>query len=259
MRKKYLLFIASAVFCSVLHTSTVKAQDQSSTVSTTATVETTTDTETVKKVRSHDESVLHPTSVGLLIGTAGVGLEASTPIAPDFCLRPGFSYVPKFSYTNNAVLGDYSVSNKFKTQLLNIHLFGDYYLPALRSVGWRLTGGIAGFIVAKSDVVTIPTGDLYYGDIPLNNDPERMGEVKSKVSRNGFAFFIGTGFEHLVNTEHFALSLDLGTYYSIADPSVEMTTTGYLVGNERNEHQLKENLSQYRWLPTLQVGLHYKF
>jgi hypothetical protein len=258
MRKRYLLFIASTVFCATISTKAVKAQSDHSVSTATATTTDVQTTSTTVTTTTTTEQSDRPASIGLTLGTPGIGLEASIPLDKNFCLRPGIGYIPKFNYTYNAVLGQYSVSNKFKTELLHIQLLADYYLPVLHKAGFRVTAGIAGFLIAKSEAVTVPTGALYYGDIPINDDPARMGEVKSKVTRNGVAAYVGAGFQDLVNGKHFGLSLDLGTYYSLVDPTVEMTTTGYLVGNERNAKQLKDNLSSYRWLPTLQIGLHYK-
>jgi len=201
----------------------------------------------------------HPSSLGLSAGSSGLGLEYSTPLANSFNLRVGFGYIPKFTITQNTVIGQYDVENKIETELFQMHFFGDWFMPVMKPAGFHLTIGVSGFAAAKGNVTTRPTGEIYYGEIPVNDDPERMGTVVSTLNRRGMAVYAGIGWQNIVNTRHFGLSLDLGTYYSISTPEVQMTTSGYLVGNEVNRNQLRENLQNYRWLPTLQLGFNYKF
>ncbi|RYD83303.1 MAG: hypothetical protein EOP84_08095 [Verrucomicrobiaceae bacterium] len=136
-------------------------------------------------------------------------------------------------------------------------MLADYYFPVLRQAGFRLTGGFAWFVKAKSDVTSVPVGNYYYGDIQIND--ERMGEIRTSVTRNGIAPYLGAGFLNLYSNKHINVSLDLGTYYLLPEADVNMKATGYLTGNERNQEQLKENLKNYRWLPVAQFGVYYKF
>ena len=197
------------------------------------------------------------TSIGLLLGTAGIGFQGSITLNKSWGLRAGFQIMPSFTITQDDKIGRTDLEHKYKINLANIHVLADYYLPFAQRMGLRITGGFAGFLSAKADVVSIPVGEYYYGEIPIND--ERMGDVKTKVKRSGIAAYLGAGFLNLVNTEHFALSADIGSYYLMPSANVEMTATGYLEGNERNQEQLKENLKGYRWVPVIQIGLNYKF
>ena len=201
--------------------------------------------------------VAHTPSVGITLGTSGIGLQGILPLNNHFSLRGGFSVIPTFNYTRTDKVGTTSLEQKFKTGFVNIHVLADYYLPVLQKAGFRLSGGFAWFVHAESKVRSIPVGDYYYGEIPIND--ERMGDINTVVKRNGIAPYLGAGFLNLYNGKRLHLSFDLGTYYLLPEADVKMESTGYLTGNERNQEQLKENLKGYRWLPVVQVGLYYKF
>jgi hypothetical protein len=199
----------------------------------------------------------HTPAIGITLGTSGIGLQGIYPLSQDFSLRAGFSVIPSFNYIRTDKIGTTSLEQKFKTGFVNIHVLADYYLPVLRQAGFRLSGGFAYFVNAKSDVTSKPVGDYYYGDIQIND--ERMGDIKTTVKRNGIAPYIGAGFLNLYSNKHINVSFDLGTYYLLPEADVKMEATGYLTGNERNQEQLKENLKGYRWIPVVQFGLYYKF
>lgn len=201
-------------------------------------------------------SAVRNPAIGITLGTTGIGLQGILPLDQHFSLRGGFSVIPTFTYTRTDQIGTTSLEQKFKTSFVNIHVLADYYLPVLQKTGFRLTGGFAWFVHARSKVRSVPEGEYYYGEIPINDD--RMGEIRTTVNRNGIAPYLGAGFLNLYNGKHLNLSFDLGTYYLLPAANVKMEATGYLTGNERNQQQLKENLKGYRWIPMVQVGLYYK-
>lgn len=200
--------------------------------------------------------VVHTPAIGITLGTSGIGVEGIYPLNNQFSLRAGLSWIPTFNYTRTDKVGTTTLEQKFKTGFVNIHVLADYYLPVLQKAGFRVSGGFAWFVHAQSKVRSIPVGDYYYGDIPINDD--RMGDINTTVKRNGIAPYLGAGFLNLCSSKKLQLSLDVGTYYLLPEANVKMVTTGYLTGNERNQEQLKENLKGYRWLPVVQVGLSYK-
>jgi hypothetical protein len=202
-------------------------------------------------------TITHTPALGITAGTSGIGLQGIYPLNNSFSLRAGFSVIPSFTYTRTDKVGTTTLEQKFKTGFVNLHVLADYYLPVLQKAGFRVSGGFAWFVYAKSDVTSVPVGDYYYGDIQVNDD--RMGDIKTVVKRNGIAPYLGAGFLNLYSNEHINLSFDLGTYCLLPEANVKMEATGYLTGNERNQEQLKENLKGYRWLPVVQFGLYYKF
>jgi hypothetical protein len=212
---------------------------------------------TVAAINSYETNTTHPASLGVIAGTTGFGLEGMAPLSSHWYLRAGFTFTPTIGFTKEGKIGTTRMEHHFKSNAAKLHLMVDYHLPVLKKMGFRLTGGVAWFITAQSNVNSVPLGNYYYGDINVND--ERMGAIRSRVTRDGIAPYLGAGFLNLFSTSNINLSLDLGTYYSLADAKVRIRTSGYLTGNERNQEQLKENLKGYRWLPLLQLGLHFKF
>lgn len=194
-------------------------------------------------------------TVGAIVGTAGLGLQANIGLSGSWGIRAGFQFLPGAKINQDDRIGKVDVEHKYKINTFNIHALADYYTPFLSNLGFRFTGGLSAFLSAKADVTSVPVGEYYHGEIPLNDD--RMGEVKTKVTRGGAALYLGTGFARLIKAGNLSISADLGTYYLFSKPDVEMTATGYLKGNERNQEQLKTNLKGYRWLPNVQIGIHY--
>ncbi len=196
-------------------------------------------------------------SVGLLIGTAGIGVQGVATLGGNWGLRAGVQVLPSIKLTQQDKIGKTDVEHTYKINAGNLHVLADYYLPVLRSTGFRLSAGLGLFFAAKADVSSVPVGSYYFGEIQIND--ERMGTVESKVTRGGLAPYLGTGFSQLIHSGKFGLSLDVGSYYLLSKPNVKMSATGYLTGNERNEAQLEKNLEGYRWAPVVQIGLHYNF
>jgi len=245
MRKNYLLFMAT-ILGSLLCFNKASAQDDL--------MQGAKGNASVEKERK--PFFIQPTSVGLSVGTSGIGLEFCGNLNKRFNLRAGFGYIPKFNYTATDKIGKYEVQTTYKTQMFQAHFLGDWFVWG---PNFHLTAGVAGYLGGKSTAKSIPLGDYYYGDININDDPARMGYVESEVTLNTIGLYAGLGWQNLISTNHFGLSLDLGTYYSLLRPEVNMSATGYLVGNESNRQQLAENLKGYRWLPNLQLGFNYKF
>lgn len=253
MRKIYITLM-TVVSASVLSINSASAQDEKMQVVTEqqdSTHENSTEKEAVPK-----KEVVKTSSLGVVVGSSGIGLEYTSPLSKRFNLRAGFGYIPKLTYSNNGILSSEKVNNEFTTKLFQMHFFGDWFAFG---PNFHFTGGIAAFIGAKSKVITTPVGEYYYGEIDLNDDPERMGNMTSTVNSSCMAVYLGLGWQNIINTKHFGLSLDLGTYYALVSPQVTIETSGYLIGNESNRKQLQDNLDNYRWLPNLQLGFNYKF
>jgi hypothetical protein len=175
-------------------------------------------------------------TVGAIVGTAGLGLQANIGLSGSWGIRAGFQFLPGAKINQDDRIGKVDVEHKYKINTFNIHALADYYTPFLSKLGFRFTGGLSAFLTAKADVTSVPVGEYYHGEIPL---------------------YLGTGFARLIKAGNLSISADLGTYYLFSKPDVEMTATGYLKGNERNQEQLKTNLKGYRWLPNVQIGIHY--
>ncbi len=76
-------------------------------------------------------------------------------------------------------------------------------------------------------------------------------------SWQGVAPYLGLGFFRTFPRLFFNVNLDLGTYY-LSAPTTTIVAIGALQPNEANNDQLQQNISNYRWLPVLQLNINFK-
>jgi len=194
-------------------------------------------------------------TVGVYAGSQGFGAEVRRKVAADWNVRLGGGYLP-WNAGINQKISDVSVHSDYKTSFTNIHALAEYQLPFWKKLDFRIVGGLSYFVSATVKGTMVPQGDYYYGDIQLNDG--NMGQIKFEAEWTGLAPYLGVGLFRIVPTKHLNLNLDLGTYYFVSAPRVNIETSGYLSGNESNSDQLASNLKSYRWLPVVQLTLNYK-
>jgi hypothetical protein len=202
---------------------------------------------------------VHNKTVSLTLGTTGVGIEGRLAVSRRIAIRLGYNYARgKFSNTKQLRNSPVTLARDYESRATNVHVLADYMLPKiLPKLAFRVTGGVAIFTEAQTKVTGVPVGSYKYGDIELNEDG-RMGVVTVKADWAGPAAYAGIGLFNPIPLKHrIGLNLDLGTYYLPA-PSVYMTATGYMAGNEANAQQIRENLSSYHFLPVLQLAVSYR-
>lgn len=196
-----------------------------------------------------------PTSIGVYLGTQGAGLEARHKLHKDWNVRLGGGFLP-MELRMNSKVKDVSLRGTYKSSFSNIHLLAEWRVPAVPpKLGLRVVGGLSYFITAQTKSVIKPKGEYYYGDIPLND--QYMGQINLDVDWSGIAPYLGISMLRAFPGKTWGINVDLGTYY-LSKAKVDMTTSGYLTGNESNKDQIEKNLKGYRWLPVLQVMLNYK-
>lgn len=216
--------------------------------------------ETITTTTENTEEIVvktkRPMAISAMVGTAGFGLEVKREVADKWVLRLGGNVLP-FGFTKVETLGNVVVSGRYKGRFTNIHLLADYTFSPFNNFSMRGTAGLAYFAKGKVDATLTPVGSQKYGEIELNDGT--MGDAVVTADWQGVAPYIGVGFGKAIPATRLNISVDLGTYYFVSNPDVDMVTSGYLMGNEAQKNQIKENLKSYSWLPTLQVALNYKF
>ncbi len=194
-------------------------------------------------------------TIGLVVGSSGIGFEVKRKVYEDVVLRLGFSTLP-INFTKYEQLGSVTVKGYYNAKFTNIHLLADYSLLKKESYEFRLTGGLTYFAKAQIEANVTPVGNYYYGEIQLNDGT--MGDATINVDWKGIAPYVGFGLGSAIPLTKMNITLDVGTYYFLANAKVDMKTTGYLIGNETQRKQIQDNLKPYKWLPTFQLSLNYK-
>jgi hypothetical protein len=195
----------------------------------------------------------HPLSLQLQGGTQGVGADLRYGLFRQLSIRAGASFIPVtvnnvFSFPG--VASQNSVSAKFS----NAHLWADI-VPFAGLRGLRLVGGAGYLFRANGGMVVTPTGNYNYGDIVVT--PAQIGNLNLDVSWKGVAPYIGLGLFRSFPSRFFNFNLDVGTYY-LTSPQATVVGTGLLSGNDVNGAIITGNVSQYRWLPVVQLNFNFR-
>ena len=200
------------------------------------------------------KAAAHPIVASITAGTTGIGVELKRMMTRNLNLRLGYSFLPKISVVR-ASTTDFDNNTNVDGNFSNVHLLAEY--APFKNVGVHLVGGAAYILELKTDINQVPTGNYSYGDITFT--PEEIGTIHTVADWKGFAWYGGVSFFKIVPKKRFNITLDLGTYY-LSQPKTSITATNLLAQNasENNQIHWHENISQYRWLPVLQLNFNFK-
>lgn len=197
-------------------------------------------------------------SVGLAVGTLGVGIDARGPVSDKLNLRFGASLLP---YTYKRVFdvdgGRSSAEGKATLNLSKFQLLAEYKLA--NSI--RLVGGFAYFyqsgIVAEGQLLD----GIKYADINLS--PQEAGALKIGVNWNKINPYLGVSLLNDMPAGRFNVNIDLGVYYmgapvskweATGDHANDAIVTDNIV---KYKKILDEYISPYKFYPVLQFNFNY--
>lgn len=153
---------------------------------------------------------------------------------------------------NIDALGDFKDDIQYvKGSVSQMGLLGEYSILSML----RIVAG--GAIINNTEVNGFlkPTKGMDFGNLSIT--PEQIGTLAANVSFNGFAPYIGLGIGKSTPSKRFGINVDLGSYY-LSAAKVQIDATKLLAPNKNQESLLENNLSTFRWMPTLQVNLNFK-
>ena len=197
-------------------------------------------------------------SAGLHVGSQGIGLEVQHPLPYNLNVRAGVSSIPNLKASGVYTLSGYNTKVGVNTaSFWNAHLLLDAQ-PFSKKENFLhkliVTAGAGYFPKAKATALVMLDENYQYGDITFS--PEEVGKLTTETSWAGVAPYLGVGINNLVSSNRFNMNLNLGTYFLTA-PDVTITGTNMLAGNSANSAKMTENMSNYRWLPVLQLNFNY--
>jgi hypothetical protein len=198
-------------------------------------------------------------SVGLSVGTQGIGLEGQFPLLKQWQVRVGGTILPVSVSRDYVALPSRTAVVSLDANFSKLHLIADWE-PLAETNSFlnklAISGGAAYYIYAKGTANLILKDPYQYGDIQMS--PEEVGELVVDSDWKGFAPYLGVGLNRMKIANNISLDVTLGAS-RMPSPVVEITGTKMLADNDQNSAQLQKNLSNYRLLPTLQFSLNYTF
>jgi hypothetical protein len=199
-------------------------------------------------------------ALGLNFGLPGVGLDFAYKINQSFSARARFQTLPfelnDFEYTLDGqdLLADVTLN------FSQIGIVADYY--PFKSSSFKLMAGVSYFI-NNSFSATIAINDtLYVGEDGSDADdlgdfvfyPDDIGTITIASEWGQIVPYMGLGFGRAVPNKRVGFGIELGAYY-IGAPDVNVDATGMLTETSEEEAGLEEGLSEYAWLPQINLRL----
>jgi hypothetical protein len=189
--------------------------------------------------------------IGLVLSTNGFGGHLSYSF-----LNSGKLTARLEGNTLNYTLKDYDF--KFgKTEMLvngplklgSVGLYADWH-PFGNS--FKLIGGFA-YMLTNISTTSYLKDSTKQGDITIA--PDEVGSIVMVLQPNAIAPYLGLGFGRAVPKSRVGVTFEMGMFY-IGEPKVSFITTGMLTPTGiTEEEKLKENMSQFKWLPNLSLTL----
>lgn len=190
-------------------------------------------------------------SINIHGGSQGVGIELKYNFYKKLSARLGASIIP-VEVKNVLSLEDVDTDNNLAAKFTNIHLMFDY---PLIGQGFRFVAGGAYFLKAKGTLDATAKEEAGFGDVTYT--PEQLGTLTANIDWKGFAPYAGFAFFRAFPKKRFNVTLDMGTYY-LTEPKTKFTSTGMLTVDDKSQKQFQSNMSEYRWLPVLQLNFNFK-
>jgi hypothetical protein len=203
------------------------------------------------------DSALRPKAyISAHVSTQGLGLELKLSPKPEYNIRVGASILP-FEFNTVYTVSSQPTDVDMKADFANAHLMFDWH-PFLNENSLSrkvvITAGAAYFWKAQGDAVVSYRGVYNYGDIQIPS--EDLGQLFGTVKWNKVAPYLGFGFENAFPSRKFNIGFAVGAYYMGA-PDVSLTGTKFLVRNNANEAQFRDNMSYYQVMPVVQINLNF--
>lgn len=217
--------------------------------------------DTAKKVRPTKEQIQADHFLGydnrgalaINISSIGIGLEYAHNINRHLNGRLRLNTLNISDYGQAIELSGSPTYVTANVNVLNTDILLEY-LPFKQSSFKMVFGGSIIFN-GKADINVAYNEEIQYGDLII--DPEEVGDLTIGVDYGGFAPYIGIGFGRAVPRKSVGFGLELGTYYA-GSPNVSLQATNMLADTVQEEEQLQSNLSDYKWMPFLNMRLAFR-
>ncbi|MGF6858837.1 hypothetical protein [Paraburkholderia sp. CI3] len=200
----------------------------------------------------------HAQEVYLQGGTLGIGVGAAWSVTSWFGVHADFNAI---NLSHNFEVG----GNRYEDgiRLRQGGLYGDFFPWA--GTGFRVTAGLR---LTDNEVSgnSVPTNGMYVFEGKAS--PAFPGEYATATARYPTAMpYLGIGYGLHPRANGWGLVVDLGVAYGIPKSSYTLSPAlSQAAGPEMSQQiintglqQLRDKASPYRWYPTLQLGISYRF
>ena len=192
------------------------------------------------------------------IGSTGLGLHASYPIAPSVNARIGMNYL-NYDYSGRTSEVEYN----FKMKLQTFDVLADYF-PV--NNGFRVSGGLV-YNGNKIDADMKASNGTEYVINGTTYSAAKAGAINGSVDFKKIAPYLGIGWGNAVKDKGWGFSADLGVMFQ-GSPNTSLTNAGcqapvncaQLAKDIAVEQtKLNDKVSKFDAYPVIRVGASYRF
>lgn len=193
------------------------------------------------------------------LGTTGLGLHLTTPVAPKLNARVGLNYA-NYDYDGSTDDLDYDFKLKLSTvdALLDYHPFDGAF---------RLSGGVV-YNGNRIDAHAKPTSDGTYTINGRSYSAAQAGDLSGKIDFRKTAPYLGIGWGNALKAGGWSVGMDLGVTFQGA-PKTQLVNNGctapafvctQIASDVAVENaKLADDAKDFKLYPVLRVGVSYRF
>ena len=174
------------------------------------------------------DNLFNHLSIGVSVGSDGIGFDLASPIGNMFAVRAGMSIWPRLTYKTDVDPGtdsksfilnkDGKIDLEGKVTLADFKLLFDFY--PFKNSPFRVTAGA--FIGSQKVVSVYNSGQflernewgkvgIQHGDYKIASDKD--GNINLDVKTNGFKPYLGVGYGRTIPHKSIGVAVDLGVQF----------------------------------------------
>ncbi|MGJ9419565.1 hypothetical protein ACHAC9_17655 [Massilia sp. CMS3.1] len=193
------------------------------------------------------------------LGTTGLGLHLSTPVAPNLNARVGLNFA-SYSYDGNTSDVEYDFKLKLATvdALLDYHPWGSAF---------RVSGGLV-YNGNSIDANAKPNANGTYTINGRTYSSAMVGDLSGKIDFRKTAPYLGIGWGNAVAAAGWGFGMDLGVAFQ-GSPKTSLASRGCTapapvcaqVANDvaAENAKLADEVKDFKLYPVIRVGVSYRF
>lgn len=192
--------------------------------------------------------------LGFGAGIKGATGQLSYHFKKELSLRAEVNGLTLEDLTVDIVFSGQTLRTVGNLDLLNTSLILDYF-PNYEYSSFHFFAGISYANNARMQGRGLYPEAIEYGEITFEG--EEIGYVDVQMITNTWMPQMGIGFGRSRPKRKAGVRFEIGTYYWGA-PQIKMEATRMLENTAQEASKLQDNLSQYRWLPFMNIALNFR-
>lgn len=182
-------------------------------------------------------------SVGIHLGSSGIGAQYSINVLPYLSGRFEGNYIAKNNYLHNMVIDGVDLENDISVTTGFVGLFADFHSPKATIVNFTI--GVVYDLTTINLVQNATANSLEVGTLTL------------EATINKINPYFGVLLGNTVPKKKVGVAFEIGTYY-VGSPEITWEGSGIVGATADQGDIIQENVKDYSWMPVLSFHLNFK-